>query len=617
MILADNSKIIREKNNWIYEKIKVYDIVPPQNIITENAKNNESTLKMLNENSEVFIHSKYDPAREAETFLRQFENIESYDHILFIGTGLGYHIKSLLKNYKQIKFSIFEPNIEILYYFLKEVNLKNLGLNRLQSIFTSVEQLNNIQEFSKQMGNKTLIITLPFVNKYYSEQIQIGLITIKNALQEKKMQVVTNALFQKRWILNSLKNFPKIMESPNILYHIAPNTFKDKPVILVSAGPSLSFEIENLKYIKEHGLAFIFSVGAAINSLIDSDIIPDAACTYDPTVNNQFVFEKVKKRKIKELPLIFGSSVGFETLENFPGPLIHMITNQDTIAGNLLDFSEKNEIIEDAASIATVTLQLLLKLEVSEVILVGQNFAYFENKSYAKGIENKNELNQSEKDSFIMIEDVNGNSVATSNGYIRMKNNFEVYIERNPLFKVINTTQYGAKIKGTEFKLLESVIKDNLLKNNIVNEGWFNTISNYNFSFMENKIRELNTAFNRFNSEIGKTSKVLGEIEKTLNKNALQRLERLYGEFDVSFSSLKQNFFYSTIIEPMIRVQNEVFNEKSGNIKYEKNVRKKAKDIIEIFGGILERIELNFEFIKPIFEEFKNEMKEKGVSIDD
>jgi len=37
--------------------------------------------------------------------------------------------------------------------------------------------------------------------------------------------------------------------------------FKDKPAILVSAGPSLDYEIENLRYIKENGLAYISQSG--------------------------------------------------------------------------------------------------------------------------------------------------------------------------------------------------------------------------------------------------------------------------------------------------------------------------------------------------------------------
>ena len=140
--------------------------------------------------------------------------------------------------------------------------------------------------------------------------------------------------------------------------------FKGKPAMLVAAGPSLNEEIENIRYIKENGLAYIFSVGSAINTLIYHNIYPDAACTYDPTVNNQKVFAKVKEKNIKDIPMIFGSSVGYETLIDYPGKKYHMITSQDTVSNYYLKTEEEDrlDIVLDAPSIAVVTLQLLYVL---------------------------------------------------------------------------------------------------------------------------------------------------------------------------------------------------------------------------------------------------------------
>ena len=149
-------------------------------------------------------------------------------------------------------------------------------------------------------------------------------------LKNKRSGIRTDYAFQERWILNSMKNFKEVLSTPNILLE-KKGQFKDKPAILVAAGPSLNEEIENIRYIKDNGLAYIFSVGSAINTLIYHDIYPDAACTYDPTVNNQKVFEKTKERGIKEIPMIFGSSVGYETLVDYPGNKYHMITSQDTV----------------------------------------------------------------------------------------------------------------------------------------------------------------------------------------------------------------------------------------------------------------------------------------------
>src|SRR5690606_9070724 len=138
--------------------------------------------------------------------------------------------------------------------------------------------------------------------------------TIKSLLQNRKSSIATDVSFQKRWTINSIKNFPIVLKTPNVLQDFDKNVFKDKPAIIVAAGPSLNEEFANLKYIKDNGLAYIFSVGSDINALIEHGIYPDAACTYDPKERNQHVIKIIKDRNIKEIPLILGSSVGYETL---------------------------------------------------------------------------------------------------------------------------------------------------------------------------------------------------------------------------------------------------------------------------------------------------------------
>src|SRR5690606_20679404 len=123
-------------------------------------------------------------------------------------------------------------------------------------------------------------------------------------------------------------------------------------------------------------------------TLIHHDIYPDAATTYDPSARNQIVFEKVKEKDIADIPMIFGSSVGYETLIDYPGKKYHMITSQDTVSNYYL--KNKNEdsiyIVQDAPSIAVVTVQLLYELGFNPIILVGQNLAYKGKKRHSEGV---------------------------------------------------------------------------------------------------------------------------------------------------------------------------------------------------------------------------------------
>lgn len=616
MVFVNNRAIIQKLNPILFNNLVALEDGNTGDVFKEKSKSGKPTLKVKKDQVFLYVHSKYDPEREANNFIEQFQISDEITHVFFIGTGLGYHINQFLKVNKEISFSIYEPNIEILYNFLTEVNLQILKEARLKTIFTDIHQISDVEKFVKRIGQDSITVSLPITEKLNKKEIDSSMKIILDILKNKRSEVNTNVAFQKRWIINSLKNFPEVLSTPNILVDIDKKKFKGKPVILVAAGPSLSFEIEHLKYIKEHRLAYIFSVGSAINALIENEIIPDAACTYDPTDRNQLVFQKIKDENRQNVPMVFGSSVGYETLENYPGPKVHMITSQDTVAANLLDKSQDIDIVLDSPSIAIITFQLLTLLEVSQIILVGQNFCYLNNERYAKGISYSfinNELSEDEIEKVIQIAGVNGKKVSTSESFQSMKKNLEYYILKNPHVPVINTTQWGAKIEGTQFILLENVIRENLIEKNIVEIGWYEEKSSYNTSVTFKKLVYLKNDFDKIPLNFKKTLNSLMEIEQALDKNILSKLERLYGDFDKEFLLIKQNKFYEVVLEPMIRVQNQILSDKSKDIKYERNTRIKAKLILESFGNFIEVVRLNHEFVTPIFNDFIEDLKEKGV----
>ena len=132
---------------------------------------------------------------------------------------------------------------------------------------------------------KILIIEMPRYKRVFPAYCNEFHRVVKESIESKRLNLHTNQRFQKRWVYNSLKNHDYVQETSNILkFDFSP--FRDKPLMIVSAGPSLALEMNNLKYIKENKLAYIFCVGSAINALIENDIVPHAMFTYDPGVHN-------------------------------------------------------------------------------------------------------------------------------------------------------------------------------------------------------------------------------------------------------------------------------------------------------------------------------------------
>lgn len=616
MILVNNRNYLRLQNRDLLNSLDgIEEQLENSQVIIEDTKKEVPTLRMNVNGKMQYVHSKYDPINEAKRLLELHKDIEVYDHVLFIGSGLGHHIKMFTEYFPDKSFSIYEENLAILYRFFSVQDLSRFPAHSVGNILSSLDknQLKlEVKNILQTFGNNILFITLPIYEKLYQKEVKLILETFKDFLKEKRSSIATNASFQKRWTINSIKNLPTVLRTPNVLHDINIKDLEGKPAIIVAAGPSLSMEYENLKYIKEKGLAYIFSVGSAINALVKQGIYPDAICTYDPQDINYRVIRIVKEQKISTIPLIFGSSVGFETLEGYPGPMLHALISQDTIAPSILKHEKAEQIssINDAPSIAVVTFQLLCKLNMSQIILVGQNLAYYENNLYANGIQyegTKTTFSKEEMERMDVVPDVNGNLVRTNDGFIRMRDQFELYIQAHPNIKVINTTVGGAAIKGAEFSTLSQVIKDHF-QLEVINKNWYEGKSQYQLEYAIKQMNLLYKSMKECQTYISNALNEIKFIENCINKNKKMQLESRFVKFDKDFAKLKKNQFYKLVILPMIRVQSELLVERSKDLKFENDLLKRGRKVADSFGPFLEECRSHFDMILPLIEELKNDI---------
>lgn len=614
MILIDNRNVLRLKDRALLQQLSKWEEQQPTGeIVVETAKSGALTMKVVLDGKSQYMQSKYDPIKEAERFASKFTE-ESSAHVLFVGIGLGYHIQAFMQHHPDTKFSIYEPNEEVLYTYTSHCRLDELPLRQLHNIFTGTDERiiqQEIQQLLTASNQMLKIITLPVYEKLYGSQIHTILEKALVALKDKRSSLATNVAFQKRWTINSIKNFPTVLSTPNILHDIDKSAFEGKPAIIVAAGPSLNEEFENLRYIKEHGLAYIFSVGSAINALIEHDIYPDAACTYDPKERNQNVIKIIKDRNISTIPLIYGSSVGYESLQNYPGPLLHMITSQDTISNNLLNHKkEKLKIINDAPSIAIITFQLLSMLGFNEIILVGQNLAFHNSKRFADGIKYQhisNEITEVEKNEMILIDDVYGNKIYTNEMYYRMREQLEFYISKYKHVNVINTTKGGALIKGTEFVELKNLIKNNL-KFRVVRTQWFLANNIYNKENVNNKLRDLVQKSDLLKHNINYMFQILEMLSNNIQFISTKEIEFTFMLLDKEMKKIESNLFYKIVIEPMIRVENNILIEKIPLIKYKSNIIEKAEIIFTLFTNYMRELNKSFQYGISLINELNKEI---------
>ncbi len=207
-MLIDNIKILKRDYPNIYKKLLEVDKENYKNIVIEKAKDGNNTIKYIDNDKSIYIHSKYYPQKEAETLVNDFLEAEGEtDHIIVYGVGLGYHILELIKKYPNVRLSLVEPSIEVLHVFLCEVNLNSIPLDNLyiENKNYITDLVNDIINNQKKQENKMFVLNSyrnVFERNYNNFSTELN-----EAIKNKRSEVGVNFNFQKDWVMNSIKNF--------------------------------------------------------------------------------------------------------------------------------------------------------------------------------------------------------------------------------------------------------------------------------------------------------------------------------------------------------------------------------------------------------------------------
>lgn len=613
MISVENIVFMKERFPLVWDAYREAESEQQEYFIEKQAtkRDNCPTLCVSRGGHSYYMHSRYDPIKEAQTIINNVD-IEGYEHVIFYGTGLGYHIEAFVEKYPELTFSIYEPIPQVFEAYLSYYDLRKLPQRQLQEIMveTSPESAEVfLQRTLAQIQKKILFFDLPSYRNIFPEHYSRFLKLFEEVISSRRTGLATDLAFEKRWIINSLMNFNEVLNTPNILTERT-GWFKDKPAILVSAGPSLDYEIDNLRKIKKQGSAYIFSVGSAVNSLLSAGIYPDAQCTYDPGIYNQrSVFARITREGISDIPLIFGSSVGYEVLENYPGKnKLHMITSQDTISSFLLKLDNRTQLdgVMDAPSIAVVTLQLLYKLGFNPIVLVGQNLAYADNRRYAGGIEYEKKFRITKTDGLIRIKDVEGKEVYTSLGFDRMRINMEFFIQGMADVKVINTTRGGADIKGTTYQTLDELMRSGVFSRNVVEPEWYKIPPTvYDRDYLHRQFYRLEKDYQQLPGLLEQVNRTLEEIRVLKENRKYGQINRCWPKLDQVFNKVRKNTFYKQVIQPMNRVTYNLYFEKLPAARFEPDQGLKAEVIISSLGRAIYCSLADLQKLIPVMDTLK------------
>lgn len=401
----------------------------------EYSRDENPTLKI----DKIYLHSRFYPKKEAEKFANKNKDIfQNKDTVVVYGLGLGYHILELLRQISSTcKLYIFDVDTEV-------YNIgKNLGCyddifkdSRIKA-YIGIDALKSISK----IGHMDDIII-------YNPSLKV--------LPEKYDKV--KFIFKNFTMARSGIEKSKYTMKENYIHNLKQNTFsmkaffnnyifKNKPVIIASAGPSLDYNIDVLKTV--YGKVNIFCVGSSLRTLMKNKIIPDMICIIDC---NEIVYNQLKDYENLNVPLCFLNTASRWAVSNYNGPK-YMFYNDNKKTDDI--------VINTAKTVAVPTIDIAVKGGVSQIILIGQDLAFLNNRTHTDSyseiygtedkVENKSKL-------YKKVEGVNGKVLNTRSEYLNFKYSIEQEIESNPNVKFINCSS-GAKILGTEYMKLSKWVE--------------------------------------------------------------------------------------------------------------------------------------------------------------
>lgn len=259
------------------------------------AKNGSLTATEKGDGSELRLHSSYNPQREAQSAILQPE-IQSKKTVVFMGTGLGYHIIALSQNIldknEDKKIILIEKDplhfFAALYYLdwscVFSISKLVLAIDcPSDAIMGLLEDSSHINTSSSGV-NETFFFLIPA----FTAHCQPYFDTIKTLIERNKTKNDINAAtydkFAKRWITNSKKNLKYIQNCKKVSDLCADKTLgtglKSSNFVLIAAGPGLEKLLPKLKEIKEK--AVLVCVETALRALLRHGLEPDFIVITDP-----------------------------------------------------------------------------------------------------------------------------------------------------------------------------------------------------------------------------------------------------------------------------------------------------------------------------------------------
>lgn len=437
----------------------------PNEVNVIEADTEQARIIAVEKNGRFYpLNSLYNPENASKQWAKQFYRPEINENSVIIVFGIadGRSVLELSRKRKECTIIIYEPCQEIFWKAMECDEVAELAEN--DNICITVKGVNEEYFFHAlqtvlNYSNYQLVVQsvlpnyLQLFKTEYQEMLEIYKSVIELIVFTRNTMILRGIEIQHNTYALT-KDMMEQRSDVQLIDIIDKKKMNGLPAILVAAGPSLDKNVTQLKDIKNK--AFIMVVDTALNTVLENGIVPDMTMSID----SRKPLVLFKNDKFKDIPIALSMNSNKDVVKLNTSKHFYEIDEEGYLK-KLLEVNGKDSIqLPTGGSVATSALALLHEMGFKTIILVGQDLAYpggVEHTAAAYGKGNDN-VDTKKKD-YIEVEDNYGNTVLTEANMNIYRKWIENYIGAYSDLKVINATEGGAKIAGTEFISLHEAIE--------------------------------------------------------------------------------------------------------------------------------------------------------------
>lgn len=552
------------------------------------AKNGEPILEI----NQLYIHSKYNPTKEAERYVENHYRAHNL-HIIF-GYGSGYLVEAFIKFRKHNEvFIVIDPLLDAELLPIRAHHTNILGV-KAENIW-GMEAI--IQEIDSEVRTTFNILCTNNYDKLFPEEYKELLQKIRDIQEMNRINDNTLLLFAEKWQENLAMNLNYMTKDTSIQH------LKDKfhyPVVIAASGPSLLKQLPLLK--KYRNAIILISAGSTTNVLLKNQISPDFIVTLDGGESNYKHFEHLEFNGPK---LIYTFQNHYKIRDSFKYQAFICNLVGHPHVNQYVNKFLKYEIPELLAgsTVANLCFSIAQYITDGPIAFIGQDLAYTNNLSHVQGHNHTKEMVESslENKDIVLIDAYFGDKIATSASMNSMRLEFEKMILIAPPKNLFfNCTEGGAKIKGFDqipFEEFLVTYQTNTTTNVQIDlEGYPPISTSSDIS-------------NNFKIELVNAEKLIELYKEALSilskDNALTRFKpstlKKLDKLDKAISEILQELPLDHILTPTMMAVKKGYLEKENETVYQKFNRIKAQNK-KLYESSLEAVEKFCEYVTQALE---------------